>query len=57
MIFSKKEIVLAYTVEKCPKCESHASEISLRVMFYLQFLLNALFVMALLLLKKYLAKF
>ena len=21
MIFSKKEIVLAYTVEKCPKCE------------------------------------
>ena len=21
MIFSKEEIVLAYTVEKCPKCE------------------------------------
>ena len=21
MIFSKKEIVLAYTVEKCPKCK------------------------------------
>ena len=21
MIFSKKEIVLAYTVKKCPKCE------------------------------------
>ena len=29
MIFSKKEIVLAYTVEKCPKCEkSHKRDFS-----------------------------
>ena len=29
MIFSKKEIVLDYTVEKCPKCEkSHKRDFS-----------------------------
>ena len=29
MIFSKEEIVLAYTIEKCPKCEkSHKRDFS-----------------------------
>jgi len=56
MIFSKEEIILAYTVEKCPKCE----KLNRRDFCEGDVLFNSsskcIFAMALLLLKKFMVK-